>query len=138
MTYGTGGYIQNVFMYPVNKAVTMFRSGAMTLPWVRDLLGSSSVQVWQALPAPHAFATTLTVRCFAAGGRLCMAVAAWESANDDNFARPLSSRHQRPDKQAAEPDDDLCPGARTGEHGNLVATQFLQLLGPWYDDRQPL
>ena len=34
MTYGTGGYIQNVFMYPVNKAVTMFRSGAMTLPWV--------------------------------------------------------------------------------------------------------
>jgi hypothetical protein len=34
MTYGTGGYIQNIFMYPVNKAVTMFRSGAMTLPWV--------------------------------------------------------------------------------------------------------
>jgi hypothetical protein len=36
MTYGTGGYIQNVFMYPVNKAVTMFRQGAMTLPWAED------------------------------------------------------------------------------------------------------
>jgi len=31
--YGAGGYIQNVFFYPVNKGVTMFRQGAMTLPW---------------------------------------------------------------------------------------------------------
>jgi hypothetical protein len=61
MTYGTEGYIQNVFFYPVNKAVTMFRSGAMTLPWGEDY-------AWQS-PLGTQQMTTALLDLFRAGVR---------------------------------------------------------------------
>ena len=61
MTYGTGGYIQNIFFYPVNKAVTMFRQGAMTMPWGEDYTWQSPIGTQQM--------TTVLLDLFRAGVR---------------------------------------------------------------------
>ena len=36
LAYAAGGYTEFQYWYPVNKAVTIFRKGAMTLPWSED------------------------------------------------------------------------------------------------------
>ena len=43
LTYQPTGYVSPAYFYPVNKAVTMFRQGAMTMPWGEDYS-------WQASP----------------------------------------------------------------------------------------
>jgi hypothetical protein len=61
MTYGPAGYIENVFFYPVNKGVTMFRKGAMTLPWAEDYAWQSPIGTQQM--------TTALLDLFRAGTR---------------------------------------------------------------------
>ena len=47
LTYSPESYIRAAYMYPVNKAVTMFRKGAMTLPWGEDYSWQSPIGTQQ-------------------------------------------------------------------------------------------
>ena len=59
--YAAGGFTHNQYMYPVNKGVTAFRRGALTLPWGEDF-------TWQT-PVGSQQMTTLLLDMFRAGRR---------------------------------------------------------------------
>ena len=48
-----GGYTQFQYWYPVNKAITIFRKGAMTLPWGEDYTWQSPIGTQQMTTILH-------------------------------------------------------------------------------------
>ena len=59
--YTPAGYASNIYLYPVNKAVTAFRRGALTLPWGEDYSWQSPIGTQQM--------STLLLDMFRAGRR---------------------------------------------------------------------
>ena len=53
LTYQPAGYVSPAYFYPVNKAVTMFRQGAMTMPWGEDYSWQSPLGTQQMTTILH-------------------------------------------------------------------------------------
>ena len=53
LAYSAGGYTEFQYWYPVNKAVTIFREGAMTLPWSEDYTWQSPIGTQQMTTILH-------------------------------------------------------------------------------------
>ena len=53
LTYTPFGYVAPAYFYPVNKAVTMFRQGAMTMPWGEDYSWQSPLGTQQMTTVLH-------------------------------------------------------------------------------------